>query len=75
MTIQQVEATYISRGTCRHCGGRIPCWSMVGDKVPHSEAAVQRAMKFLQHMRFLQQRAATKARDAKRAVSTVGAKR
>lgn len=35
-SVERIEAIYASKGACRHCGGKIPCWSMVGDKLPLS---------------------------------------
>ena len=29
--LARIEATYMERGACRHCGGRVPCWSPSGD--------------------------------------------
>lgn len=29
--LQRVEATRVAQRVCRHCGGRVPCWSDAGD--------------------------------------------
>lgn len=46
-SIERIEAIYASKGACRHCGGRIPCWSMVGDKVPLSAAVIAKAKAYI----------------------------
>ena len=29
-----LERKRADAGTCRHCGGRVPCWSPYGDSAP-----------------------------------------
>ncbi len=28
----KVQADRAAKGLCRHCGGKVPCWSMFGDQ-------------------------------------------
>jgi hypothetical protein len=30
----QLDAARVAAGLCRHCGGKLPCWSMFGDYLP-----------------------------------------
>lgn len=46
-SIERIEAIYASNGACRHCGGKIPCWSMAGDKVPLSAVVIAKAKAYL----------------------------
>lgn len=32
--IQKMDAERVAAGQCRHCGGKIPCWSAFGDVRP-----------------------------------------
>lgn len=29
--LQRLNDTRVAAGVCRHCGGRVPCWSPSGD--------------------------------------------
>ena len=30
--IAKINAIHVAAGKCRHCGGRVPCWSDFGDQ-------------------------------------------
>jgi len=32
--LRQLNADRVAAGVCRHCGGRVPCWSEYGDREP-----------------------------------------
>lgn len=32
--VEELHAERQAAGTCRHCGGPVPCWSPFGDEAP-----------------------------------------